>query len=158
MLKKKLLFLIFFIFFVSSAFAKTPLRDQLPNLKKLDNYTKGEKRVLKAIKYESKNRYKKSKKFYSEALEYFLLANEQSPADLNIYFYLGFTSEKLNKILDAEIYYLLGLEVSPNNTKVNNYLGKLYFKNNRFKDANRILRILKNCNCEDYVDLANVIK
>ena len=93
-----------------------------------------------------------------EGLEYFLLANKQDPANPNIYFYLGFTSEKLKKILDAEIYYLLGLEVSPNNTKISNHLGKLYFKNNKINKANEILKILKNCKCEDYDNLANLIR
>tara|TARA_B100000767_G_C19405586_1_gene385805 strand:- start:75 stop:554 length:480 start_codon:yes stop_codon:yes gene_type:complete len=159
MLKKKLLFLsLLFIFFVSSTFAKTPLGDELPDLKKLSNYIIGEKRVLKAIKYESKKKYKKSNKLYLEGLEYFLLANKQDPANPNIYFYLGFTSEKLKKILDAEIYYLLGLEVSPNNTKISNHLGKLYFKNNKINKANEILKILKNCKCEDYDNLANLIR
>jgi len=157
MLKKKIFLSLLFIFFVNSTFAKTPLRDELPDLKKLSNYTIGEKRVLKAIKYESKKKYKKSNKLYSEGLEYFLLANKQDSANPNIYFYLGFVSEKLKKILDAEIYYLLGLEVSPNNTQISNHLGKLYFKNNKINKANEILKILKNCKCEDYDDLANII-
>ena len=155
---KSILLLLLFICFVSSTFAKTSLREELPDLKKLSNYTIGEKRILKAIKYESKKKYRKSKKLYSEALEFLLLANEEDPANSNVYFYLGFTSEKLKKIVDAEIYYLLGLELSPNNTKINNYLGKFYFKNNRIGEANKILQILKNCNCEDYDDLVNVIK
>ena len=145
-------------FFVLPNYAKTALRDELPNLKRLNDYSIGERRVFKALKYEARGKFKKANRLYSEALDYFLLANEQTPVSLSIYFYLGFTSEKLKKISDAEIYYLLGLEIDPNNTKINNYLGQFYFKNNKVKEANEILKVLEACLCEDYNELKNVIK
>jgi tetratricopeptide (TPR) repeat protein len=159
MIKKNfLLIIIFCVFFVLPNYAKTALRDELPNLKRLNDYSIGERRVFKALKYEARGKFKKANRLYSEALDYFLLANEQTPVSLSIYFYLGFTSEKLKKISDAEIYYLLGLEIDPNNTKINNYLGQFYFKNNKVKEANEILKVLEACLCEDYNELKNVIK
>ena len=90
-----------FIFLIISNYGNAALKDELPNLKRLSDYTIGERRVIKAIKYESKGKFKKANKLYSQALDYFLLANEQTPASSAIYFYLGFTSEKLKKIADA---------------------------------------------------------
>ncbi|MBD1157288.1 hypothetical protein IDH10_03900 [Pelagibacterales bacterium SAG-MED20] len=163
MIKKYfLLTIIFFIFFIPPNLAaetkRTPLRDELPNLKRLSDYTIGERRVVKALKYEDRGKYKKANKLYSEALEFFLLANEQIPANANVYFYLGFTSKKLKKVLDAEIYYSLGLEVDPNHIKINNYFGKLHLENNNIIEAKQRLKKLENCNCEDYDELDKKIK
>ena len=102
MIKKNfLLIIIFCVFFVFPNYAKTPLRDELPNLKRLKDYAIGERRVFKALKYEARGKFKKANRLYSEALDYFLLANEQTPVSLSIYFYLGFTSEKLKGIIDG---------------------------------------------------------
>jgi tetratricopeptide (TPR) repeat protein len=155
--KKFLLASLFLIFFVTPNYGKTALRDQLPNLLKLDDYTIGAKRVEKAIKYENRGKYKKANKLYSQALKYFLLANENSPTNSSIYFYLGFISKKLEKIIDAEIYYSLGIEVDPNNSKINNYLGQLYLETNRLDKAKETLKIIKNCNCEDFYELEALI-
>ena len=159
MIKKKLLLTsIFFIFFITTSFAKTPLRDELKNLIRLSDYNIGEKRVLKAIKYEKKGRYKKSNKLYSQALKYFLLANKQTPANSNIYFYLGFTSEKLKKIMDAEIYYSLALDIDPDNNKIRKSLGTLFVQDNNFDQAKEILKVLKDCNCEEYGVLKEIFE
>ena len=160
MIKKYLLIAsIFIIFFSIQSFAVvTPLRDELPDLKRLSDYSIGVRRIVKALKYESKNKYKKADKLYSEALKFFLLANKKTPANPDVYFYLGFTSEKIKKTLDAEIYYLLGLEISPNDKKINNFLGKLYFKNNKINKAKERLKVLETCECKEYNDLASIIR
>jgi tetratricopeptide (TPR) repeat protein len=159
MMKKNLLLaFILLISFTILGYGNAALRDELPILKRLSDYTIGEKRVIKAMKYESKGKFKKANKLYSQALDYFLLANKKTPASSAIYFYLGFTSEKLKKISDAEIYYFLGLEVDPDNSKINNRLGKFYIKNNRIDEAKERLEILKNCNCEEFEELKTAIK
>jgi len=158
MIKKKFFLVSIFLFFFSlTNYGKTALRDELPNLLKSTNYEIGERRVKKAIKYDARGKYKKANKLYSEALKYFLLANEDSPANSSIYFYLGFISKNLEKLLDAEIYYSLGTEVDPNNTKINNFLGQLYLETNRLNKAKEKLNIIKNCNCDDFAELQNLI-
>jgi tetratricopeptide (TPR) repeat protein len=159
MIKKNLLLIsIFLIFLIIPNFGNAGFRDELPNLKTLSDYAIGERRVIKAYRYEARGKFKKANKLYSQALDYFLLANEKTPASSAIYFYLGFTSEKLKKISDAEIYYFLGLEIDPGNSKINNYLGQLYIKNNRISEAKERLEILKNCNCEEFEELKTAIK
>lgn len=154
-MKKKNLYLTYLIliFFIIPNYGNTGLRDELPNLKRLSDFTIGEKRVFKAMRLESKGKFKKSNKLYSEALNYFLLANEQIPASADVYFYLGFTSKKLKKILDAEIYYLLGVEVDPNNIRINNDLGKLYIELSKLDKAKERLKFLENCNCKEFEEL-----
>tara|TARA_B100000767_G_C19548361_1_gene443855 strand:- start:136 stop:627 length:492 start_codon:yes stop_codon:yes gene_type:complete len=159
MIKKNLFFTsLILIFFIPSNYGNTALRDELPNLKRLSDFSIGERRVIKAIKLESKGKFKKADKLYSEALNYFLLANEKIPASPDIYFYLGFTSKKLKKISDAEIYYLLGIEVDPNNIRINNNLGKLYIETSRFDEAKERLKALENCSCEEFEELKTAIK
>ena len=158
MVKKNLLLTsLFLIFFVVPNYGKAALRDELPNLLKLDDYSIGAKRVEKAIKYETKGKYKKANKLYSQALKYFLLANKNSPTNSSIYFYLGFISKKLEKIIDAEIYYSLGIEIDPNNSKINNHVGQLYIETNRFDKAKEILQVIKKCNCDDFIELQALI-
>ena len=161
-MKNKIFFVcisLIFLNFLNAANANSKgLRDELPNLKGLSDYTIGERRVFKAQKYEAKGKYKKANKLYSEALKFFLLANEQIPASADVYFYLGLVSKKLKKKLDAEIYYSLGLEIEPNHVKINNYLGRLYYENNKITEAKHRLKKLKNCNCEDYDELDKIIK
>jgi tetratricopeptide (TPR) repeat protein len=156
--KKILLTSICLIFFLLFGYGKTALRDELPSLKLLSDFAKGEKRIKKAIKYESKGKYKKAKKLYSEALENFLTANEDIPASPEIYYYLGFISKKLKKMLDAEIYYLLGVEIDPNNIRINSNLSKLYIEMNRLDEAKNRLKVLKNCKCKEYEELKNLVK
>ena len=156
--KRTLLTSVCVIFFLLLGYGKTALRDELPSLKLLSDYAKGEKTVKKAIKYESKRKYKKANKLYSRALEHFLTANKNIPASPDIYFYLGFISKKLKKMLDAEIYYLLGVEVDPNNIRINSNLSKLYIEMNRLDEAKNRLKVLKNCQCKEYEELKNLVK
>ena len=150
--------LIFVIFFSLKNYVQAAPFDELPLLKKLNDYKIGERRVLKALKYESRGKYKKAQKLYSEALKFLLLANKQTPASPAIYFYLGFTSKKLKKLIDAELYYLVGIELDPNNTKINNHLGQLFLETDRFAEAKKILTVLKNCKCEDFEELQTLIE
>ena len=52
---------------------------------------------------------------------------------------------------------MLGLKIEPNHRGINEYLGELYVATNRIDLARERLEILKNCNCEEYEDLKNII-
>ena len=55
-------------------------------------------------------------------------------------------------------YYLLGLQVDPMHVGINEYLGELYVVTNRIDLAKERLLVLKNCKCEEYVELKEVIE
>ena len=56
---------------------------------------------------------------------------------------------------EAEKYYLQGLEIEPNHNGINEYLGELYVETNRIDKARERLAVLKNCKCEEYINLKN---
>ena len=58
----------------------------------------------------------------------------------------------------AEVYYSQGLEIDPNHVGINEYLGELYVETNRIDLAKQRLEILKNCNCEEYRELKELIE
>ena len=52
---------------------------------------------------------------------------------------------------------MLGLKIDPNHKGINEYLGELYFVTNRIELAKQRLDVLKNCNCEEYEELKDII-
>ena len=81
--------------------------------------------------------------------------DKKNPDILN---YLGFTLRKAGNFEEAEKFYLKGLEIKPDHNGINEYLGELYVKTNRIELALERLEVLKNCNCEEYEELAELIK
>ena len=59
---------------------------------------------------------------------------------------------------EAEKYYLLGLNIAPEHHGINEYLGELYIITNRMNLAKERLEVLKNCNCEEYDELKELIE
>ena len=57
----------------------------------------------------------------------------------------------------SEIFYQEGLEIDPKNDYINQKLGELYFNTNRIDLAKDRLNVLKNCNCEEYLQLKKII-
>ena len=57
----------------------------------------------------------------------------------------------------GEEYYLLGLKIEPNHKGINEYLGELYVITERIDLAKKRLEVLKDCNCEEYNDLKEII-
>ena len=51
----------------------------------------------------------------------------------------------------------MGLKIKPDHNGINEYLGELYVKTGRMGLAKERLEILKNCNCEEYNELKEVI-
>ena len=116
-------------------------------------YKLGFKELERAIKIEKKGKLKKAKIKFEKALDYFLKANAEDPANPDILNYLGLCSAKLGFDENAEIYYLLGLELNDQHNSIKYNLGVFYKDQNRISDTKEILNSLKNCECEEYENL-----
>ena len=161
MIKKILIFftVINFIFIHSNVYANSKgYRDELPDLKKLSDLTIGIKRIEKGLKYESKGKIEKANKMYTEAIDFLLKANKKRKISPDLFFYLGFAYNKLKKFSDAEIYYVLGLTLDPSHSIINKNLGLLYIDQKKIDKAEKVLFVLKDCNCKEYEELKNKIK
>ena len=85
-------------------------------------------------------------------------SNEKKPNKADTLNYLGFTTRKLGDYEGGEKYYLQGLALEPNHIGINEYLGELYVVTNRIHLAKERLIILKDCNCEEYDELKEIIQ
>jgi len=114
--------------------------------------------VKRGKKLESKGKNEKALKLYDKAYKKLLEANKLDKKNPDILNYLGFTLRKAGKYEQAEKYYLQGLEIEPDHNGINEYLGELYVQTQRMNLAKERLAVLKNCNCEEYKELEEVIK
>ena len=124
----------------------------------MDLYSDAKKFVLRAKKLEEKNKIDRATKLYVKALEKLQQAYKTDRNNPDILNYLGFTLRKTGKLKEAEKYYLAGLKIKPDHNGINEYLGELYVKTGRIELAKERLAILKNCNCEEYDELKEVIE
>ena len=122
------------------------------------NYDKGASLIKKAKKLESKGKIEKANKRYEKAFEYLIKSNEKNPNQADTLNYLGFALRKLGNFEEAEKYYLQGLNIKPDHNGINEYLGELYIQTNRIELAKERLDIIKNCNCEEYQELKELIE
>ena len=125
---------------------------------KNSNLKKGIDATNQAKKFQKKGKIKKAKKRYNDAIKFFTQANEENPSNPNILNYLGFSYSQVNDFLMAEIYFTEGLEIEPKHIGLNEYLGYLYVETNRINKAKERLKVLKNCNCEEFKRLDSAIK
>ena len=123
-----------------------------------DLYSSAKKFVLRAKKLEEKNKIDRANKLYSKALEKLQKAYKNDKNNADILNYLGFTLRKTGKLEEAEKYYLDGLKIKPDHNGINEYLGELYFNTGRIELAKERLDVLKNCNCEEYTELKEIIE
>ena len=124
----------------------------------LDFYKDAKKLVLRAKKLEEKNKIDRANKLYSKALKKLEQAYKTDRNNPDILNYLGFTLRKTGKLKEAENYYLAGLKIKPDHNGINEYLGELYVKTGRIELAKERLSVLKNCNCDEYAELKEVIE
>ena len=124
----------------------------------LDQYKAAKKLVNRGKKLESKGKNDKALKLYNSAYEKLLEANKIESRNPDILNYLGFTLRKIGNFEQAEKYYLQGLEIKPDHNGINEYLGELYVKTQRMDLAKERLAVLKDCNCEEYKELKEVIE
>ena len=94
---------------------------------------------------------------YEKALNLLIKSNEKKPNQADTLNYLGFTTRKLGDYAGGEKYYLQGLAIEPGHNGINEYLGELYVKTNRINLAKERLKVLENCNCEEYNQLKEII-
>ena len=71
---------------------------------------------------------------------------------------MGYTSRKIGNFEQAEKFYLTGLDIKPDHNGINEYLGELYVNTDRIEKAKERLAVLKNCNCEEYSELKEIIE
>ena len=122
------------------------------------NYDKAVESIKFAKKYEAKGKLEKAKKRYAKAQKLLLKSNSEKPNKADTLNYLGFTTRKLGDYENGEKYYLQGLAIEPNHIGINEYLGELYVATNRLDLAKERLKILENCNCEEYTELKQIIE
>ena len=122
------------------------------------DYSKAVESIKWEKKYEKKGKLEKAKKRYEKALKYLIKSNKTKPNQPDTLNYLGFATRKLGDYKKGEEYYLLGLQIDPNHKGINEYLGELYVVTNRIDLAKERLSVLKNCNCEEYDELKELIE
>ena len=154
MIKKILVFLIITLFTTNSFSAGSDSTSS----KVKSNYDKAVESIKFAKKYEAKGKLEKAKKRYAKAQKLLLKSNSEKPNKADTLNYLGFTTRKLGDYENGEKYYLQGLEIEPNHIGINEYLGELYVATNRLNLAKERLKILENCNCEEYTELKEIIE
>ena len=127
-------------------------------VEKKTNYEKGAYIIKKAKRYEKKGKIEKANKRYKKALKYLIKSNVEKPNQPDTLNYLGFATRKLGDYEKGEEYYLLGLQIDPDHKGINEYLGELYVVTDRIDLAKERLSVLKNCNCEEYKELKEIIE
>jgi tetratricopeptide (TPR) repeat protein len=153
-MEKILLIVVFCLTLVGSSFAAGTASDN----DQKTNYDKGASLIKKAKKLEKKGKIEKAKKRYEKALKYLIKSNKAKPNQPDTLNYLGFATRKLGDYKKGEEYYLLGLQIDPNHKGINEYLGELYVVTNRIDLAKERLSVLKNCKCEEYEELKEIIE
>jgi len=155
-MKRKIIFALIFCFtFVTHSYGAATGGE---SEKVKTNYEKGAYIIKKAKRSEKKGKNKKAIKQYEKALKYLIKSNEKKPSQPDTLNYLGFALRKLGKFEEAEKYYMQGLSIDPKHNGINEYLGELYIQTKRIRLAKERLEVLKNCNCEEYIELKELIE
>ena len=152
---KKYLIILYFVIFSSNSFAAGTGDSGTSKVK--SNYDKAVTLIKSAKKYEKKGKTEKAIKKYKKAQKLLITSNKKKPLQADTLNYLGFTTRKLGDYKNGEKYYLLGLEIDPTHVGINEYLGELYVVTNRIDLAKERLKILENCQCEEYNELKEII-
>ena len=150
---KKIIFIIILLLQTNTSFGAGTAGDSKDGL-----YKEAKKLVLRAKKFEKKDKLEKALKLYSKAYDKLLKAYDKDKKNADILNYLGFTLRKSGNFEVAEKFYLAGLEIEPNHKGINEYLGELYVKTNRIELAKERLELLKDCKCEEFEELKELIE
>ena len=152
-MKKTILFLSILLFLTGNVFAAGSSGGD-----KKSDYDQAVKFIKSAKKNEKKGKKDKAKSNYEKAFKLLIKSNNMKPNKADTLNYLGFTSRKLGDFENGEKYYLQGLAINPNHKGINEYLGELYVATSRTDLAKERLKVLENCNCEEFNQLKAVIK
>ena len=154
---KKIFIAISFILLSFNAYgAGSSSSDSSTTMKKTD-YEKAVSYIDKAKKFEKDGKQKKAEKQYEKAQKLLIKSNEDEPNNADTLNYLGFATRKLGDFNLGEEYYLQGLAIEPKHNGINEYLGELYVITNRMDLAKKRLEVLRNCNCEEFQELKEII-
>ncbi len=121
-------------------------------------YKSGKKLIIKAKKLEKKEKIEKAQTLYLKALSKLEKAYDKDKKNADILNYLGFALRKTGDFEKAEKFYLEGLKIDAAHLGINEYLGELYVQTNRIELAKERLQVLKECNCEEYEELKELIE
>ena len=153
---KKIIYVLTFLLLTNFSFAASGISSRNGNEANL--YKEAKKFILKAKKLEKKDKVEKALKLYSKAYDKLLKAYDKDKKNPDILNYLGFTLRKAGNLEEAEKFYLEGLEIKPDHRGINEYLGELYIKTNRIELAKKRLEVLKDCKCEEFEELKELIE
>ena len=153
---KKILIAVSFILLSSNAYGAGSSSSNSTTVEKT-NYEKAVSYIDKAKKFEEDGKQKKAEKQYEKAQKFLIKSNETEPNNADTLNYLGFTTRKLGNFNLGEEYYLQGLAIEPKHNGINEYLGELYVVTNRMDLAKERLEVLRNCNCEEFQELKEII-
>ena len=153
---KKIIYVLTFLLLTNFSFAASGISSSNGNEANL--YKEAKKFILKAKKLEKKDKVEKALKLYSKAYDKLLKAYDKDKKNPDILNYLGFTLRKAGNLEEAEKFYLVGLEIKPDHRGINEYLGELYIKTNRIELAKKRLEVLKDCKCEEFEELKELIE
>ena len=156
-MKKIILIFLALIFLSTKSFAAGSSSGNEGSGKVKTNYDKAVILINSAKKYEKKDKTEKANKKYEKALKLLIKSNKNKPNQADTLNYLGFTTRKLGDYVGGEKYYLQGLTIEPKHNGINEYLGELYVVTNRINLAKERLKVLENCNCEEYDELKEII-
>ena len=156
MIKNYIIILFFLLSTTNSFSAGSSSSDDSSKVK--SNYDKAVVLIKSAKKLEKKGKTEKANKKYEKAQKLLIKSNKKTPGKADTLNYLGFTTRKLGDYENGEKYYLMGLKINPNHTGINEYLGELYIATNRIDLARERLKVLENCNCEEYAELKDIIE
>jgi len=155
---KQIFIAISFILLSFNAYGAGSSSSDSSNTVKKTNYEKAVSYVNKAKEFEEDGKQKKAEKHYKKAQKLLIKSNEKKPNNADTLNYLGFTTRKLGDFNLGEEYYLKGLAIEPKHTGINEYLGELYVVTNRMDLAKKRLDVLKDCNCEEFQELKEIIE
>ena len=153
---KKIIYVFAFLLLTNFCFAAGGSSSSNGNAANL--YKEAKKFIVKAKKLEKRDKVEKALKLYSKAYNKLLKAYAKDKKNPDILNYLGFTLRKAGNFEEAEKFYLAGLEIKPDHKGINEYLGELYIKTNRIELAKERLEVLKDCKCEEFEELKELIE
>ena len=155
---KKILIAISFVLLSFNAYGAGSSSSDSSNTVKKTNYEKAVSYIDKAKKFEKDGKLDKAEKQYKKAQKLLIKSNNKKPNNADTLNYLGFTTRKLGDFNLGEEYYLQGLAIEPKHTGINEYLGELYVATNRMDLARERLKVLETCNCEEFIELKEIIE
>ncbi len=155
---KNYIIILFFLLFTTNSFSAGSSSSDDSSTKVKSNYDRAVVLIKSAKKLEKKGKTEKANKKYERAQKLLIKSNKKTPGKADTLNYLGFTTRKLGDYENGEKYYLMGLKINPNHTGINEYLGELYIATNRMDLARERLKVLENCNCEEYAELKDIIE